>query len=182
MQQTPPMVADFLQRLAIFESDVAGNYMLYGLGHNQILHATERGRIKSKIFPVCQVIPLARCGNLRRHSPVTFRGSGIHSGNSCSASCDFAANIAEPRCRRPTASGKIAVRLACTPVAPAGCPYGPEPMTMTLRSKTRWRRALVGASIISMNLYLDQSRDKAATVAQFLRVLFDVPGARKMWP
>src|SRR6266403_5507553 len=69
--------------------------------------------------------------------PFTFRGSGIPSGNACSASCDFAANIAEPRCRRPTASGKIAVRLACTPVAPAGCPYGPELMTMTLRSVTR---------------------------------------------
>src|SRR5260370_9537010 len=46
------------------------------LGIIKILHATERGHIKSKIFPVCQVIPLAQCGNLRRHSPVTFRGSG----------------------------------------------------------------------------------------------------------
>ena len=72
-----------------------------------------------------------------RHSLVTFRGSGILSGNSCSASCGFAANIAEPRYRRLTACGKVAVRLACTPVAPAGCPYGPELMTRTLRSVTR---------------------------------------------
>lgn len=73
----------------------------------------------------------------RRHSLVTFRGSGIPSGNSCLASCDFAANIAAPRCRRPTVYGKNAVRLECTPVAPAACPYGPELVTMTLRSVTR---------------------------------------------
>lgn len=74
----------------------------------------------------------------RRHSLIsTFRGSRIPSGNSCLTSRDFAANIAEPRCRRPTASGKIAVRLAGTPVALAVCPYGPEPMTMKHRQITR---------------------------------------------
>ena len=35
------MVADFQQRPAIFESNAASNYMLNGLGHNQLLHATE---------------------------------------------------------------------------------------------------------------------------------------------
>ena len=73
----------------------------------------------------------------RRHSLVTFRGSGTPFGNFCSASRGFAANIAEPRCRRPTASGNVAVRLACTPVAPVGCPYGLELVTRTLRSVTR---------------------------------------------
>jgi hypothetical protein len=42
MQKTLTMVADFLQCLTIFESNVVGNDLLYGLGHIQILHATER--------------------------------------------------------------------------------------------------------------------------------------------
>jgi hypothetical protein len=40
-QKTLMMVADFQQRPAIFESNVASNYMLNGLGHNQLLHTTE---------------------------------------------------------------------------------------------------------------------------------------------
>jgi hypothetical protein len=42
MQKTLTMVADSLQRLAIFESNVASDDMLNGLGHDQALHATER--------------------------------------------------------------------------------------------------------------------------------------------
>jgi hypothetical protein len=34
------------------------------------------------------------------------------------------------------------VRLACTPVAPAASPYGPELITMTLRSVTPERRRI----------------------------------------
>jgi hypothetical protein len=47
------MFADFPQRLAIFESNVAGDYILNGPGHNHSPHAYRTPRaIKSKIFLV----------------------------------------------------------------------------------------------------------------------------------
>jgi hypothetical protein len=53
MQKTLTMVADFLQRLAIFEGNVASDYMLNRLGHNQLLHSNSTPSvIKSKIFLV----------------------------------------------------------------------------------------------------------------------------------
>jgi hypothetical protein len=57
MQKALTVVADFLQRFAVFESNVASNDMLNGLGHNQLLHSYRTlSVIKSKIFLAYQVI------------------------------------------------------------------------------------------------------------------------------
>jgi hypothetical protein len=69
MQKTLAMVANFLKRLAVFESNVASDYMLNGLGHNQFLHSYKTlSVIKSKISLVCQVIHFpGRLSSSNRH-------------------------------------------------------------------------------------------------------------------
>src|SRR6266480_187525 len=73
-------------------------------------------------FDALQVL---RAAFSARTKSLTSRGWQILSGSSCSVWSCSAAGIVEPLHHRPTAVGKSAAHLACTPAALVACPCDP---------------------------------------------------------